>query len=221
MKEKIQNILKYLPVISLSLGIYTQIKNQHLNKITNELFNERNKLNELNEKYQSLLKNKLNESEMEKMISNEKMKSLIEDMNLLKSKIATQNSITDSKLENINTDNILDQLTDVNQTFKETNNKLDSFINVIAKYLDSKNNSFTNSFTNSFYNLINDLNHIIQSLTTEKNLALITISGSFFILFSMFSIISIFFGDYLITILNLENKFPKLSKIIQLRRKFK
>lgn len=221
MKEKIQNILKYLPVISLSLGIYTQIKNQHLNKITNELFNERNKLNELNEKYQSLLKNKLNESEMEKMISNEKMKSLIEDMNLLKSKIATQNSITDSKLENINTDNILDQLTDVNQTFKETNNKLDSFINVIEKYLDSKNNSFTNSFTNSFYNLINDLNHIIQSLTTEKNLALITISGSFFILFSMFSIISIFFGDYLITILNLENKFPKLSKIIQLRRKFK
>jgi len=37
----------------------------------------------------------------------------------------------------------------------------------------------------------------------------------------MFSIISVFYGDYLINILNLERKYTKLAKIIQIRRKFR
>ncbi len=219
MLEKLQNSLKYLSVVSLSLGLYSHLKN--LNKITSELFNERNKLDILNKKYEDLLKNKINENEMEKIISNEKIKLLMEDMNLLKSKLTNQNSINESKLENINNDNILEQLSDVNQTFKETNNKIDSFINVIEKYLNSKNNNFTNLFSDSFTTLINDLNNIIHSLTIEQNLALISISASIFILVTMFSIISVFYGDYLINILNLERKYTKLAKIIQIRRKFR
>ncbi len=81
-----------------------------------------------------------------------------------------------------------------------------------------KNN---NNFTNSFTYLINDLNNFTQGITVEQNLALITILGSIFILLSIFSIISIFYGDYLIIKLNIENKFPRLAKFIQLRRKFR
>jgi len=99
MLEKLQNSLKYLSVVSLSLGLYSHLKN--LNKITSELFNERNKLDILNKKYEDLLKNKINENEMEKIISNEKIKLLMEDMNLLKSKLTNQNSINESKLENL------------------------------------------------------------------------------------------------------------------------
>lgn len=137
--------------------------------------------------------------------------------NLLKSKISNQNLLSESDIKNVdNTSNILDQ--DINQTFQKSNNELNSILNSIENYINSKNN---NNFTDSFMNLIHDLNNIIQSMSVEQNLAFITISGSFFILLTMFSIISIFYGDYLIIKLNLENKFPRLAKIIQLRRKFR
>ena len=41
-----------------------------------------------------------------------------------------------------------------------------------------------------------------------------------FIIFTLFSIISIFYGEKLITYFDLENRFIKLSKFIQIRRKF-
>jgi hypothetical protein len=127
MREKIENGLKYLSIVTLSLIIYNHIQNQHLNKITNELINERSNLNNLNSKYQELVENKINESEMEKIISNEKLKALVENMNLLKSKLAKQNELTESQLENINNSNVLEQLTDVKQSFKETNIKIRIF----------------------------------------------------------------------------------------------
>ena len=218
MIEKFNNSLRYLLVVSLSLGIYSHIKSKSLEKITNELINERNKFNELNNKYQELLQAKLTENEIAKIISNEKIQKLIEEMNIVKSKISKQNLLTESDVKNVNnTDNIIDQLSDVNQKFQNTNNDLNSFIDVVQKYVNSKNNNF---IPNSFTNLINDLNNIINSMTLEQNLAFINISASFFILFSMFSILFIFYGDYLITKLNLETKYPRLAKLIQLRRKF-
>ena len=67
---------------------------------------------------------------------------------------------------------------------------------------------------------MNDINNIIDSMSMSQKLAYLHISGSFFILISLFSILTIFYGDYLIIKLNLENRFPKLAKFIQLRRKF-
>ena len=64
------------------------------------------------------------------------------------------------------------------------------------------------------------LQSFLDGLNFEQNLAVIHISGSLFIFFSLFSIISIFYGDKLITFFDLENKYPKISKFIQLRRKF-
>jgi hypothetical protein len=218
MREKIENGLKYLSIVTLSLIIYNHIQNQHLNKITNELINERSNLNNLNSKYQELVENKINESEMEKIISNEKLKALVENMNLLKSKLAKQNELTESQLENINNSNVLEQLTDVKQSFKETNIKLESFINKLENYINFKN---SNNFTDSFMPLIHDINNFIQTLTVEQNLALMTISASIFILVSMSTVISVFYDDYLITKLNLETRLPKLAKYIQLRRKFR
>jgi hypothetical protein len=212
--EKLNNNIKYLSIVSTSLGLYAFMNNKTLNKVNNELINERNRFNELNNKYQDLLKDKLTESEIEKIISNEKMKNLVEEMNKLKSKLSNKTSINEN-VENSNT--ILDELTDINQTFKNSNNQLNSYVEVIEKYVNSKNN---NNFTDSFMNLIHDLNNIINSMTLEQNLAFINISASFFILFSMFSILFIFYGDYLIIKLNLETKFPRLAKLIQLRRKF-
>nr|YP_009649296.1 hypothetical protein [Rhizopogon salebrosus]QDA23211.1 hypothetical protein [Rhizopogon salebrosus] len=87
----------------------------------------------------------------------------------------------------------------------------------MENYINSKNN---NNFTESFLNLFNNLYNIIESMSMHQKLAYLHISGSFIILLSLFSILTIFYGDYLIIKLNLENKYPKLTKFIKLRRKF-
>jgi hypothetical protein len=166
----------------------------------------------------NLLLNKLNESELAKIISNYKTKSLMEEMNELKTKISSQKLLTESDIKNVdNRNNNLDQLNDISQTFQKSNTKLNNIIDSIEKYVNSKNN---NNFTDSFMNLIQDLNNINQSMTIHQQLAYLHISVSFFVLLSLFSILTIFYGDYLIIKLILVSKFPKLANFIQLRRKF-
>jgi hypothetical protein len=97
------------------------------------------------------------------------------------------------------------------------NTTLNSIFNIVEKYINYKNN---NNFTESFMTLIHDINNIIFNMSMSEQLAYFHVSGCFFILLSLFSIISIFYGDFLITKLNLEIRFPKLGKFIQLRRKF-
>nr|QWL17543.1 hypothetical protein [Chroogomphus rutilus] len=216
--DKFNNNLKYLFIVSVSLGIYSFMNNKSVNKITAQLELERNKFAALNNKYQDFLENKLSNSELEKIISTEKSKRLLEEMNELKEKLANQSSLTESRVNNIdNTESILSQLKDIEQNFQKSNNDLNSIVDSIEKYINSKNN---NNFTDSFMNLIHDLNGIIQNMPVEQNIAFINISGAFFIIFSIFSILTVFYGDYLITKLNLENKYPKLGKFIKLRRKF-
>ena len=96
------------------------------------------------------------------------------------------------------------------------NTTLNSIFNIIEKYVNSNTN-----FSELFMTLIQELNGIIFNLSMSKQLAYFHVSGCFFILLSLFSIISIFYGDFLITKLNLEVKYPKLGKFIKLRRKFK
>jgi len=62
---------------------------------------------------------------------------------------------------------------------------------------------------------------MFSGLNTLEIGAIVHISGSLFILFSLVSIISIIFGDELLLYFNLENKYPKLARFIQIRRKFR
>ena len=55
--------------------------------------------------------------------------------------------------------------------------------------------------------------------STPKFLMFLGISFLFMIFFSLLSITTIMFGEYLVNYFQLEHKFPKLSKYIQLRSK--
>ena len=67
---------------------------------------------------------------------------------------------------------------------------------------------------------LDPLQSFFDGLNYEQNLAIVHISGSMFILFSLISIISIFYGEKLIIFFDLENRFPKIAKFIQIRRNF-
>ena len=64
-----------------------------------------------------------------------------------------------------------------------------------------------------------NINHFLSDLNQEQLLAVTHISGSIFIIYCIIAIVLAIFGDKIILKLDLENRYPKLSKIIKLRRK--
>jgi hypothetical protein len=92
---------------------------------------------------------------------------------------------------------------------------------IIIKIFYSGSGSKTNFlFVDDITNFISMYQDYFSTLTLALTGALVHILVSIFIFFSLFSIIGIFYGDTLIRYLNLEEKYPKLARFIQLRRKF-
>lgn len=73
---------------------------------------------------------------------------------------------------------------------------------------------------NPILNIIKDFQEYLGSLNLMELCLVINISSCIFILTCIISIISAIFGNYLIYKFSLEQKLPKLSKLIQLRVKF-
>lgn len=57
-------------------------------------------------------------------------------------------------------------------------------------------------------------------MTLQENLAFVNMSGIIFIMITLFSIIMIFYGAKLLDYFQLEKRFPRIAKMIILRRKF-
>jgi hypothetical protein len=101
-------------------------------------------------------------------------------------------------------------------SIKESNKSL---VENIQNIINSKDGS---SGSNSLIgnNFIDSINQFLSSLTFEQTLAILHISGSIFILISMYSILMIYLGEYFINYFNLEEKYPKIANFIKVRRKF-
>jgi hypothetical protein len=75
--------------------------------------------------------------------------------------------------------------------------------------------------------VLNEINFSYESLmkffdqfSSLEKLAIVNLIFSQMIISSLLSLIFIFYGEYLIKYFNLENKYPKLAKFIQFRKKF-
>jgi hypothetical protein len=90
----------------------------------------------------------------------------------------------------------------------------------IKEIVNSKSNGSSSNFID-LSNYFDSLQQIINSLNFEQTLAITHISGSLFILISLFTISTILYGNYLIEYFKLESKYPKLAKLIRIRRKVK
>jgi len=77
------------------------------------------------------------------------------------------------------------------------------------------------NFRDDYYiiNIIREYKEFLTTLSSTELCLLINITSGLFILFCIISIISAVLGNYLIEKFSLEQKFPRLSKIIQLRVK--
>lgn len=61
---------------------------------------------------------------------------------------------------------------------------------------------------------------MLSNLSTEQLGALSHLLAAIFILFCVFSIIIVIYGEFLLNYFKLEEKYPKLGRIIKLRRIF-
>jgi hypothetical protein len=84
----------------------------------------------------------------------------------------------------------------------------------------TKNNGSTSTSSNVLEDLWINFNDFISNASTAELGAIGHISMSIAILFCLGSLVSVFYGDTLIIKFKLEERFPRLAKFIQLRRKF-
>jgi len=98
--------------------------------------------------------------------------------------------------------------------FSKVNDKANEIIDILDKTKDK----FMDD--NPIFNLISEFKEYLASLSTMEICLVINISSCVFILTCIISILFSISGNYLIEKFSLEQKFTKLSKIIQLRVKF-
>ena len=192
---RIPNILKYLPVAAFSLGTTdTEFEQQNYINKKIELNKELGKsIESIKEDRESILNN-----------LNEALKGVKENHNTIQETL--------EKISETNTNNA-ECISTSQKLISELSDKYNTILEIIKKSGNDGNNFLD-------FNIIESLNNYISSLTPMETLAFIHISGSIVILFSLFSILTIFYGEFFIQKFSLETRYPKLAKFIQLRRKF-
>ena len=91
---------------------------------------------------------------------------------------------------------------------------------ILSIYKLSFNKFIDNDILTIIKKFIDNYSSFLNTLSLEQLGALAHITSSIFILMCLFSIIVIIFSDYLLNILKLEEKYPKIGKIIRLRKTF-
>lgn len=211
-----------LSLTTFSIGVFNTIRGNKTFVLEDKINKHEAKYEELNNKYTSLLEKNLNKLENEREIL-EESNNLRKDVEVLEQKLRNsveiERELQTKYSENSGDPSINDKIQEVinsgeeiQNMYESVNNKFDSFINKINTLLNN------NSGNKSQY--LDTLQSFFDGLNYNQNLAIVHISGSMFILFSLLSIIFIFYGEILITYFDLENRFPKLTKFIQIRRKF-
>jgi hypothetical protein len=182
------------------------------------------RLQQASEEAQRLLNEIKNQQET--MISDQlvqtKIASLSGDViNHLES--AKHNSKIISKLlERLNDPSITDIeknfiLKSLNEKSENKLQSLDTVNDILNKILDIISSNKSNYLNNE---IIIRFQNYLSSLTLEQLVPLLNIFGLTVITSCLISIATIFYGDYFIKYFNIENKYPKIAKFIQLRRKF-
>jgi hypothetical protein len=90
--------------------------------------------------------------------------------------------------------------------------------NLINNFIDKNNNN--NSLWENYKEFINSYHDWMLTLSLTKQSAVIHIVNSILILLCLSSLITVFYADSLIKYFKIEEKYPRIAKYIQLRRKF-
>jgi len=148
----------------------------------------------------------------------EKVKELSFDLNNMKA--IHNNYISKFEKGNIsaNPESSLSLYNKYKEQIDNTFNKANTKANEIVDILNNTKEKFMDD--NLIFNLITDYKEYLATLSTIEICLIINITSCVFIFTCIITILLSISGNYLINKFSLEQKLPKLSKIIQLRVKF-
>jgi hypothetical protein len=197
-----QKVLKNLSFVGVGLGMFNTVNNLITNKaLRDNLEDERIKNSQLIERVNNLVEGNESNSKLENIIR----KSFENNENKIEALNSKMIQIIESKSSEENI------VIEVNNSMKEINKDLSDVINQIDESLRS--NIIDLELFNSIITYINNLNF-------HQTLAFTHICAIMFIFLSLNSLIALYFGDYLSNKFNIDTKYPRIYKFIELRRKF-
>jgi len=131
--------------------------------------------------------------------------------------INTQILNNDSKIsEDLKTQSYLDINNNLDLTkngLEEDNKILDEIVNIFSNIKGSGSSS------NYIFDIINQYNDFLNTFNVVQKGALGHLLAAIFILYCFTSILTIFYGETLIKYLEIEKRFPKIARFIEIRRK--
>ena len=221
LKQILQKSGKFITTSVSMISLYTFAKGLKDNKLQEKYESELLKNRILENKIIDLLDNKVTQEETKNRII-AAVNSRSESLELARTEInkleEINSNLSKSELSENIRENLVTKLNDHLNTLSE-NLSNDNLKEIIDNVLGSNSNNFINNdFFNNFISIFQE--QILTKLTLNQIGAIGHISISIFIIFCLLSLITIFFSDYFINNLNLEEKYPKLNKFIKLRKKF-
>ena len=224
------NITIYSFVLAIGSGIKQFIDSNTQSKVNeatqNKLLGLEKQINDsLNTLNQNIAENQSTNSFLQKM--KDQFISKFEELNTSIGKTNDSSSRIQQMVEVLKNPNLsekekVDRFNELCDNINDHINSLDDLKSNVdtlntALELFRKDNS---AFTDPFLHFIRSFKDFLASLDLIHTFAIIHILGSLSLIFILFSITTIFYGDYLIRRFDLENKYPKLAKWIELRRRF-
>jgi hypothetical protein len=178
---------------------------------TEKLLDAENKLRKLNEVKVSVDKDLLD-------LQNN-LKYYEDKFNLSKNKLEELKSIDPSTLSSYE-----ENLKFWSDNYKECQNKLNEVSNMTGKKtieilnynIDKIDNIFKNQFIDDYYL---NLQNFLDSLNVLQTGAFLHLICNFIVLYALYNIGTILFGNFLITYFFLENKYPRIAKYLKYRAK--
>src|SRR3979411_440646 len=213
-KNFLTNSLKAISGLASIVSLHSYLKNITDTTLQENLKNSNNKVKILEEKINNnqiddlkneVIKNKL---ELLKINLNECHKNASKEIDLL-TEVDKNNSTYKNDIEY-----------HVNNYIKE-NEKAQNFIDDFISHFIDKNKFIGDiNWIENIKLFNNNLNKYISQLNFEQLGAFVHLSTSIFMLFCLLSIITIIYSDFLINYFKLEDKYPKLSRILKIRKMF-
>ena len=143
-----------------------------------------------------------------------KMQEYHDRMESLKRMLDSAKESTDWNFPSSSTEYLVKSVEETSSKLLETSQEIIRILNEKNKFLNNQN------MFDLFKDLINFFNNLYANMNLEQISALMHLSSSILILVLLSSVMGIIYGDFLIKYFRLEEKYPRLARVIVLRRKF-
>nr|QRH18072.1 hypothetical protein [Clavulina sp.] len=229
-KDLVNKLGKYTSVVlgSMTVESYFRGRQSDLKDTTidNLVSLNNDKANIIKEQLETIVTDNVLKTKLETTVENVRRSMDNADSSRTQKESLT-NKLQSTNLTDLERNNLESELNSVTNTYNMNKTTADSnvteLINSISDWTKGNNNSnnFINNIGEDLNNLYNKSYYLIDSLSQTQKLYLINIFGSTTILFSLSTLIAVYFGDWIIEYFNLETRFPKVSKYFSIRRKLR